>query len=275
MVRVEVMAVGRELLIGRTLNTNAHWIGRRLALMGSAIARMSTVDDELGEISSGLKEAMSRHPDVIVVMGGLGPTPDDMTLAGVAEGLGRRVKLNRAALGLIRAHYSRTGVPDTKMTPARRKMALLPEGATALVNEVGTAPGVRLEERKTTIFCLPGVPGEMRSIFSESVERDIRRRIGRLHRVAIRLCIDGVYESVLAPTIAQELGKNPGAYIKSHPRGLKEGRSRIELDIVMVGKNKGIAAQTASAIADDFAKSVKRLGGASKTVVGKRFAEEG
>jgi molybdopterin-biosynthesis enzyme MoeA-like protein len=67
-----MMAVGRELLIGRTVNTNAHWLGRRLALMGSMLARIATVDDDIVEISSSLKSVLRRHPDFLLVVGGSG-----------------------------------------------------------------------------------------------------------------------------------------------------------------------------------------------------------
>src|SRR5712691_9846464 len=156
--RVEILAVGRELLIGKTVNTNAHWIGGRLARMGTRLSRITTVDDNLREISSSLRDSLSRKPEYLVVVGGLGPTPDDMTLAGIAKGLRRRLEVNREALRMVRAHYVEKGRDDLKLTSARRKMARLPLGATPLKNNAGTAPGVRLEVGRTIIFSLPGVP---------------------------------------------------------------------------------------------------------------------
>src|SRR5207244_10038343 len=88
--RVEVLTVGRELLIGKTVNTNAHWIGGRLARMGTRLSRITTVDDDLREISSSVRESLRRKPEFMVVVGGLGPTPDDMTVAGIREGVHRR-----------------------------------------------------------------------------------------------------------------------------------------------------------------------------------------
>ncbi len=86
--RIELMTVGKELLIGRTLNTNAHWIGGRVARMGVAMNVITTVDDDLKEISFTLREILRRKPAFVFVVGGLGPTPDDMTLKGIALGLG-------------------------------------------------------------------------------------------------------------------------------------------------------------------------------------------
>ena len=79
-----------------------------------------------------------------------------MTLKGVARALGRRVRPNAAALQLIREHYVKTGRSEIEMTPARRKMAVIPEGSAPFTNEPGTAPGVRIEKSGTVIFCLPG-----------------------------------------------------------------------------------------------------------------------
>jgi nicotinamide-nucleotide amidase len=268
LVRIEFVTVGKELLIGRTLNSNAHWAGRRLALMGTMIARMSTIDDDLEEISSSVREALRRSPDFVVVVGGLGPTPDDMTLRGVAVALGRRMSVNKEALKIIRQHYSDIGRPETAMTAARRKMASLPQGAVPMANRMGTAPGVRIFEKSTVIFCLPGVPAEMKDIFRRSVEPELRGRLGRLFRKAIRLGLEGIFESDLAPFILEELKKHPGAYIKSHPRGLKEGRSRIELDIVVVKENGAEARSEAEEIARSFVSRAGTDGASVKFIRG-------
>jgi molybdenum cofactor synthesis domain-containing protein len=268
MARVEVLAVGKELLIGRTLNTNAHWIGRRLGLIGTMIKEMTTVDDDLSEISQALVSCLSRRPDFLVVLGGLGPTPDDMTLKGVGVGLGKRMVLNREALSLIRDHYARRGIADFELTPARRKMAILPAGAKPILNEVGTAPGVRLEASGTVVFCLPGVPLEMKKMFVGSVEPEVRAALGKLFRKAVTLKFEGIYESAMAPLIQKEVRENPDVYIKSHPRGLKEGVSRIELDIVAVRERRADAEAIATRIAREFTEAVGAAGGTLKSTRG-------
>ena len=227
-----MLAVGKELLIGRTLNTNAHWAGGKLARIGTMLKEITTVDDDLEEISRALRACLARKPDVLVVVGGLGPTPDDMTLKGIAMGLRRRLEVSGEALKMVKEHYEKRGMGDVVMTPARKKMATIPVGAKPLSNELGTAAAVRIESGRTVIFCLPGVPIEMKSIFSRFVLPEVEGRLGVLGRKAIRMKIEGVYESALAPVIRKELELHPGTYIKSHPRGIREGRSRIELDIV-------------------------------------------
>jgi len=255
-----MLAVGRELLIGRTLNTNAQWMGSRLARRGTLLAEIETVDDNLMEIASGLKDCLRRKPDFLVVVGGLGPTPDDMTLKGISNGIGRGLRLNKQALSMIKEHYARRNLGSMEMTPARKKMAILPIGALPVSNAVGTAPGVKLELEGTTVFCLPGVPSEMKSIFKESVEPEIAKKLGSLHRKYISLKLEGIYESALAPLIKTELRRYPGAYIKSHPRGIREGKSRIELDVAVVSEHKEKAEEVAVLIVREIRSAIEAAG---------------
>jgi len=259
-----MLAVGKELLIGRTLNTNAHWVGKRLAGMGTMLKEITTVDDDLVEIATAFRTIVRRSPDFLVVMGGLGPTPDDMTLKGVADALGVELTQSEQALTLIREHYAKRGLGKMELTPSRIKMATLPAGAQPLPNATGTAPGIRLTVGRTVVFCLPGVPVEMRGIFRRSVEPEVKGKLGVLHRRYITMKIEGVFESALAPLIAEELKRHPGAYVKSHPRGIREGVSRIELDIAVVGGDSAKTDQEGRAIAFEMQKGVVSMGGRIK-----------
>ncbi len=261
MVRVEMLAVGKELLIGRTMNSNAFWIGRRLAKMGSMIKEITTVDDDLDEIGAALLGVTSRAPDFLVVVGGLGPTPDDMTLKGVARALRLRLAPSEEALRLIRAHYATRGMAGAAMTPPRKKMGALPAGSEPLENGVGTAPGVRLVAGRTVIFCLPGVPAEMRWIFRRSVEPEIRAKVGVIYRRNVTMRLLGVPESALAPALAAELKRHPGAYIKSHPRGAVGGVSRILIDIAVAGAERDEVDREGKAIMLELKAAVASLGG--------------
>jgi molybdopterin-biosynthesis enzyme MoeA-like protein len=272
MVSVSSLCVGKELLIGKTVNTNAHWIGARLFGIGTMLDRVLVITDSLDEISSGLQELIARKPDFIIVVGGLGPTPDDMTLKGVALSLGRKVRLNSDALNLMKEHYARIG-RTFELTPARRKMAMLPEDSTPLSNNAGTAPGVRIEHAGVVIVCLHGVPREMKEIFKSSVQPEIRKKVGKLYTTKIVMHLMGVYESTLAPEIAQALKRHPAAYIKSHPKGIKEGKSSVELDLVVISTKKPKAESECSDIAGFFAEKIAAAGGSiskkTMTTVGR------
>ncbi|MDG6970057.1 MAG: competence damage-inducible protein A [Nitrososphaerota archaeon] len=261
MVRVEMLAVGKELLIGKTMNSNAFWIGRRLARMGSMVKEITTVDDELDEIGAALMAIVRRSPDFLVVVGGLGPTPDDMTLKGIARALRLRLARDGEALRLIRAHYADRGMAGMALTPPRMKVAAVPAGSTPLENSVGTAPGVRLVAGRTVVFCLPGVPAEMRGIFRRSVEPEIRAKVGEIFRRNVTMRLEGVPESALAPALARAMKRHPGAYIKSHPRGTSEGVSRILIDVVVAGPDRGRADEEAEAILRELGGAAEALGG--------------
>jgi nicotinamide-nucleotide amidase len=268
LVSVVNLAVGKELLIGRTMNSNSYWIGGRLYRMGSMLDRVLTVTDSLEEISAGLNELLSAGPDFIIVVGGLGPTPDDMTLKGVALGLGRKIRLDRESVRLIKEHLEKVG-REFELTPARRKMATIPEGATPLRNDVGTAPGVRLTAGEVVVYCLPGVPSEMKDIFSNFAEKEIRERLGEMHIAKVTMKLSGIYEAALAPSIGEALKMHPEAYIKSHPRGLKAGVPTLELDVTVTSPDGATARSTYSELLSFLSGRVSELGG---TVAARREA---
>jgi molybdenum cofactor synthesis domain-containing protein len=268
LVSVELLAVGRELLIGKTVNSNAHWIGRKLARMGGMINRMITLTDSLDEISFALNETLKRKPDFVIIIGGLGPTPDDMTLQGVAKALERKMQINKPAIQMIKAHYREVLKRSITLTPSRRKMAILPEGATPLNNRIGTAPGVRLEQNGIVIFCLPGVPREMKSVFKNFAEKEIKRKMGKIYSTTIIIDLERVSESSFAPILEVIMKRYPKAYIKSHPKGLKKGISRIELDIVVSSHKKIEADETAENIASALTTKIIESRG---TIMNKRI----
>ena len=104
---VEILCVGNELLSGITLNTNAHWIAAQVAKAGGTVERVTVVGDDLGAISTAVKESLARKPDILVTTGGLGATYDDMTLEGVARALGRKVSLDKEAVEMLKRSYRR------------------------------------------------------------------------------------------------------------------------------------------------------------------------
>ena len=150
---VAVVTVGDELLAGRTTDTNATWLCEQLADRGVDVERVTTVPDRVGDIARVINEYRAEY-DAVIVTGGLGPTHDDRTMAGVAAALGRDLEEHEEAMAWLEADgYSRddlvAGTAD------------LPAGARALHNETGVAPGAELEG----VYVLPGVPSEMKAMF--------------------------------------------------------------------------------------------------------------
>ncbi len=167
MIRAEIISVGREILRGFTVNTNASWLAQQLTSLGIDVKRITVVDDEEEDIINVTNETLKRKPHVIIYTGGLGPTFDDITVESVSKALNLPVEINSVALDMIKKVYARLGLP---LTNERIKMAKMPKSAIPLPNPVGTAPGVFLMFNETTIIMLPGVPDEMKSIFTESVQ---------------------------------------------------------------------------------------------------------
>ena len=180
---------------------------------------------------------MARKPDFLITSGGLGPTFDDVTIKGLSQALRRRMKINKEALDQIRATYRRIfSSRRFALTKFRVKMATFPIGAIPLLNPVGTAPGMVLQVGKTLIVCLPGVPKELRAIFSRHVAPIIRLKAGTGGYVSRSVSVRGIFESELAPLIDRVMKRYPEVYVKSHPQG-GEGRakSRIEMDFSYSG----------------------------------------
>ena len=217
----EILSIGNELLIGHTLDTNSHWIAKRFNELGWIVERVTQLRDSLDAISSGIRESVQRRPRVLITLGGLGPTYDDMTLAGIARGLRRPLRLNRDALRFVEEHYQRLETRP-KLTKYRTKMATLPEAAEAVPNPVGTAPGVIIKVSSTTIFSLPGVPSEMKAIFRSSIIPFLKS-FKAFRPVEIQIKIAGIIESALAPVLDEARKKYSGLYFKSHPRGRETG----------------------------------------------------
>jgi molybdenum cofactor synthesis domain-containing protein len=261
MLKLELITVGKELLIGKTVNTNAAWIGGRLAKMGSEIKRITTITDSLPEISSVIGESLARKPDFLVIVGGLGPTPDDMTLIGLSHAVKKKLRLNEEAVRQIRERYLRSRIKDFELTPSRRKMATLPIGSKPLSNTAGTAPGVRVTSGKTVIFSLPGVPREMRAIFRRHVETELQKKIGKLYPRTIVMMLRGIFESNLAPILHEVGRKYPIAYIKSHPKGVVEGVSLLELDVVVVTKTLTESDKLVNEIANELRNRIEAAAG--------------
>jgi molybdenum cofactor synthesis domain-containing protein len=242
--------VGNELLIGKTLNTNAHWLAKRLTALGAVVQRITVVRDETKEIAAAIRDVLKRRPSFVITTGGLGPTFDDKTLKGIAEALGMKLTINKKALALVQGKYEallkERRIDKVEMTPARVKMATFPEEADPLHNPVGTAPGMLVRWKKTCLIALPGVPPEMEAIFEESVAQMVKEKVGSSIFFETSVFLDGIMESTLAPLIDRVMQDIPHVYIKSHVYTATvvqvEGKkSHIELHFSTTAENKEAA----------------------------------
>jgi nicotinamide-nucleotide amidase len=218
-VKLEVVTIGTELLLGLTPDTNAAELGRALAAAGAEVVRHTSVADRPEAIRAAVQDALERTGFVITT-GGLGPTRDDMTKREVAALFGKALVLDPAVLRALEERFRRLG---RTMPAVNRTQAEIPEGATILPNPRGTAPGLWLESGGRIAVMLPGVPSEMRALLAEEVVPRITafaesRQQGR-HVVRSRTVrTTGIAESALAErvgAIEEEIAPLTLAYIPS------------------------------------------------------------
>jgi molybdenum cofactor synthesis domain-containing protein len=243
-VDLEIICIGNELLIGKILNTNAHWLAKQATTYAVNVKRVTVIQDRIPEIASALQETLARKPRFIITTGGLGPTFDDMTLEGIATGLNRKLELNPQALEMVQQrsnmYAKKRGLPTpVEMTKPRIKMAMLPEGTKFVSNPIGTAACIQAELPDITIFVLPGVPAEMEAVFTETIAPKIKEATGGLIFCERSMFLEGMGESVLAPYIDQVMVQYKGVYIKSHPLKLSSnGKPQIELHLTIIANEK-------------------------------------
>ncbi|MGC9210442.1 MAG: nicotinamide mononucleotide deamidase-related protein [Acidilobus sp.] len=253
-----LLTIGNELLIGRVVNTNAAWLARRLTFLGFNVERIIVTPDEPAEVAEEIRRALSRGDvKVIVTTGGLGPTYDDRTLEAVALATERRLTLNQVALEWVRQKYESGNMP---MTKEREKMAYMPEGAEPIRNPVGTAPGSLLKVKDTVIISLPGVPAEMQAMFEEVMDR-LKEMAPRLSIADCGFIVVGVPESELAPFIEEAERRNPGCYVKSHPKGHEIRGPILEVRVLASAPTKDEATQRAMRALEMVREGARSRGG--------------
>jgi molybdenum cofactor synthesis domain-containing protein len=215
-----ILTIGNEVLDGLVLDTNANWMEIRLTDLSAEMYRLVAVRDIKEEIGAAL-EFLIENCQLIITSGGLGPTHDDITLEAIAAHLGLPLAEDKDALAIVEKQYKMLSdkgiVADADISEPRRKMATIPKGSIPLDNTVGGAPGVMLEVNDKTIFCLPGVPAELKYIFENSVRAWVEERISEMY---VEKIVEFGFkdESVFAPFIDRAMKKTPGVYIKSMPR---------------------------------------------------------
>ena len=238
--RAWIINIGDELLSGRVLNWNGFWIAKRLTSLGILVERIIVIGDVLEEISGVIKEALEKQIDIVVVTGGLGPTPGDITLEAIAKALGRRLVLNEKALEFVRSRYEelyRFGlVEKPELNESRIKMALVPEGADVIYNEIGVAPGVIIHHMNTKIYALPGVPSEAMYL----LEKVIMFLKGRETLTIVEEFIYVKDESSVAESLREVMRILPEVKIKTYPIGF--GQKKMLVMAVAKTKEKALKA---------------------------------
>jgi len=240
-VKAEVLAIGSELLGPLRSETNSLWLTERLLDAGIEVTARTTVADDLALLESAFRGALGRA-DVVIATGGLGPTADDLTREAAAAATGRPLRRDPGILEALRARFARYG---RTMSATNEKQADVIEGAEALANARGTAPGQVLGAGDRLLVILPGPPGEMKPMFEEQVLPRLRARAGATRVVRRRvLRIAAMPESEVDEIAAPVYGRfeNPKTTILG-------AAGQVELHLVAQGDDVAQAEERIEALA--------------------------
>ena len=219
-----IVAVGDELLSGHTADTNSAWLASRLSGTPYPCSRIVVIPDQIPLIVEELQAAVAGEAERVFCCGGLGPTPDDRTMAAVAEMLGVSLVGDPAVLARVRervAQRFREGrAPSPEPNPGTLKMALIPKGAIVLRNPVGGAPPLAIPlpggGAHRWLFVVPGVPAELQAVFQEEIAPIyLHGDGGRIYR---ELFFPGVAESTFFPVLTELEASYPQVSFGSYPQ---------------------------------------------------------
>jgi nicotinamide-nucleotide amidase len=229
MKKASIISVGNELLGGLVVNTNAVYLSSQLLSMGIPTVSCYTVGDEIDLIAETLVWAAGQA-DIVLVTGGLGPTDDDVTRQGLAKFMGVELELRDELLRQISEFFTRR---DLKMAEKNKIQAYIPASAGPLANNLGTAPGIMAEYEGKIFVCLPGVPSEMKQMFSESVAGKLSQGIAGQVVVTRKLNCFGTGESVIAENLSDLMRRDRNPLINCTVSG-----GVITLHIVATANDK-------------------------------------
>jgi nicotinamide-nucleotide amidase len=260
---VEILCIGTELLSGITLNTNANWLCSEITNVGGVVRRVTVVRDELNEISSAARESLARKPNILITTGGLGTTYDDMTFEGLAAALGKKLVQDSRAVEMLKKSYARHKL-HYELTESRLKMATIPEGSIPIQNPVGSAPTIMEQASGISIFCLPGVPSEMKAIFEEYILPRIKKSVGKFVAEELNYNTRGLSEAMIAPVLTKIVKSHPKnmIYLKTHPRGYYRKKTpQIKIQLISRGDNEKEVKNRLAEISKVIEKEIVKRGG--------------
>lgn len=169
---VEILTIGTELILGRVADTNSQWLAQQVVRLGGHLHRVTIVRDDPDDIIRALSDGIARGATHILTTGGLGPTPDDLTVEAVARLIGRQTVVDE---GLVRHFMERLRLAGREqVTPHMLKVATVPEETLALPNHAGWGHCIIVSHAGVTICILPGPPHEVQALFSQYIEPLLR-----------------------------------------------------------------------------------------------------
>ena len=213
--RCDVVAVGTELLLGQIVDTNSSWLGEQLAANGIDSLLQVKVGDNLGRVESVLRATLA-GADAVIMCGGLGPTHDDLTREAIAAACGSQLREDPELLAWLEEMFTRRGAP---MPDANRKQSWLIDGASALHNAHGSAPGWWVERPDGRIvIALPGPPREMGPMWREQALPRLKAGVLGVDRASHTLRLTGIGESALVGLVGEEVLRAANPQVATYAR---------------------------------------------------------
>jgi nicotinamide-nucleotide amidase len=233
--KTDIISIGDELLIGQTLNTNAHWIAKELNNIGFEIRQQLSIRDTKEAILISVDEAL-KHSDVVLITGGLGPTNDDLTMPVLNEYFKGKLVKDDQVYKDIEALVTSRGFD---MNQNNQNQAIVPNNCKVIRNENGTAPGLLFEKDKQVVIAMPGVPYEMKAMVSNTIIPFLQEKYELPEIVHQMVYTQGLPESKLAEVLM--------AWESNLPETIKlaylPSAGRVKLRLSSIGNDRELLLQ--------------------------------
>ncbi|MGI9013188.1 MAG: 2-amino-4-hydroxy-6-hydroxymethyldihydropteridine diphosphokinase [Phycisphaerales bacterium] len=241
-----ILAIGDELISGATLDTNSPWLSEQLAARGIDVVEMRAVGDDRINIATAITQ-LAQHASLLLVTGGLGPTPDDLTREALGDAVApsEALEVDAAAEAHVENWFAGRGIA---MPPTNRKQALRPRGASTLANPHGTAVGLCVKASSgCTIIAMPGVPREMRAMFLSAIEQIVPSERSNIIAKRFAIHTQGIGESALAQRLGDLLARDRPASLEHNSSvelriGTTSNRGLVSVRIYARGNEDDIVA---------------------------------
>ena len=231
---IELFSIGTELVLGQIQDTNAHWIAQQTLQIGGELRRVTMLRDQREEMSEALDSAIARETSLILTTGGLGPTPDDMTVEVVASLIGTKPIVDEETISEYRKRREMSA--DDVVNEALTKMATVPETAVVLQNPAGWAPCISVTHKSSTIMMMPGPPREMKAVFETHIQPLIAERY-RSEITTTRVHVN-MFEAEVSPLMQKVMERYPDVYLKAYVALRKADGDTMPVDLVSTSTDK-------------------------------------
>ena len=253
---IELFSIGTELVLGQIQDTNAHWIAQQILQIGGELRRVTMLRDDAEEMYEALESAIKRETSLILTTGGLGPTPDDMTVAVVASLIGTKPVVSEETIADFRKRREMS--ENDPLNEALTKMAMIPESATAWQNPAGWAPCISVEYQNTTLMMMPGPPREMKAIFETYIQPLIAERY-RAEITTARVYVS-MFEAEVSPLMQKVMEHHPDVYLKAYVSLRNADTNMMPVDFVSTSADKADAETQLQLATDSFRELVVEAG---------------